>query len=180
MRVQWAAGPGQPDTQCFPLQSFTPLLYLGGVRTNVGDLGGNGVQFRADGQGQTEQRALPVDRRKRLIAADDLRRSRGMSQQAEQTGLDFQDHFSSPRGDQGDIADELECVTHALLGVKQNSRPLQGFTFPERLGKFPAKTKTVLRTPAVLILAQAQTEIALLQMNKAKEGAGLGGVRLQF
>ncbi len=88
--------------------------------------------------------------------ANHLPRSRGMSQQAMQAGLDFQDDFPSPRGDEGDITHELERVAQALLGVKQNSRAFQGFTFPEGLRKLPAKAQAVRGAPAVLIFAPAQ------------------------
>src|ERR1043166_4409134 len=107
---------------------------LGG-RREVRYRGRNILQRRCKGEREREQRAVQIERRQRIAARND-RYSGTRRDERNERLLNFQDDVAAARGDQWQIAQELDGVAETLLGVQQNPFAAERLAAPLRLFEF--------------------------------------------
>src|SRR5580704_10090135 len=90
----------------------------------------------------------------------------------------FEDDPPAPLLDQRRIADELQGITQALLGIDQDAASRQGRAVPLRYRK--RTWPLVSGTPAPFILGPAARKVSLGQPGQGSIEAGLGVVGLQL
>ena len=138
-----AAAPAQADAQSCTLacalasirravQTHPPRAGAGRVGVQVGNVGRDVVQTRAQQQRQAQQRAVQVAMGRGLVGADDLLRAGQAGQQAQQRRLHLQQHAPTLPGQHGGIARELQGVAQALFGLQQQRLAGQRLAPPAR------------------------------------------------
>src|SRR5207249_2674324 len=95
--------------------------------------------------------------------------------QPEKVGLALDDHASVFGFDQRRVANELDCVAEAALGMKQNRSPVQLVAAPDRLIEMPINRGIVLSQPP-FIFADAALQIAATQQSVCEIQVRLEGV----
>ena len=108
-----AAGPGQADAE-----AFRRCLVRGDA--GVWQRRGNVVQGGAEEAGEAEEWGDGVERGEEAAGGDDRVDAGGAAEEADQCGLDGQDDAVGQGGDEGGVADELDCVAEALFGVEED------------------------------------------------------------
>lgn len=81
---------------------------------------GDGLQGGAEEAGEAEEWGDGVEGGEEAAGGDDRVDAGGAAEQADQCGLDGQDDAVGQSGDEGGVADELECVAEALFGVEED------------------------------------------------------------
>ena len=96
---------------------FSDALRVG---AHIGDSHGDGGERRAEDGWEAEQWCLHVERRQRRTCRDQLVNSRHSLQQSLQGRLTLEHDRADAFFDERRVADELERVAQALLGVYEN------------------------------------------------------------
>ncbi len=96
----------------------------------------------------------------RLILADNLLHSRNASNQTLKRRLDLKQHAPSPRGDQWYVANELQRVADALLGVQKNARAIERHAAPRWSVKPADVDASNVHAPAPFVVDPSLGELA--------------------
>ncbi|CAM2197695.1 protein of unknown function [Paraburkholderia kururiensis] len=156
-----------------------PLREPGGVGRKVRRLRRNAGGARAEREGQAQQRTVPVERRHRIVFADDRHRARIVAQKRQQRALNAQHDTRVGVGQQVDVADELQRVAEALF-VMHEQRParrgLRFRAFPQ--GGVGKAVRVGAVAPAPFVFAPAVLELAEQQvgLRAIRTGAHVVGV----
>ena len=124
--VQGVARPREADFEAAPpahtgLDNLPPAVDLGGVDLDIGARSRDRVEGGSEQAWDAEQGSVAIEFREWLPRGDQVIDPRGAGQQPQQCRLAFQDDRAAAAGDHRRVADELDCVTEALVGVQQNA-----------------------------------------------------------
>jgi hypothetical protein len=173
-----AALPGDADLEAGTGgQLPAPAFDQGGIGAEVGDGGGDGTQVGAEDQRQAQQRRVDVERRQGVALGRQAVDARAGPQQPEQRPLAGDDDGQAALLDEGGVADELQGVAQALLGVQQDRLTQERSAVPAQLREGPRGQ--LLAAPALLVLGPAALEVAPQQPEQRAVDVGLAGVRVQ-
>src|SRR6185437_16307629 len=154
------AGPGEADARpALFAEPLRPHAREVGLCVQIWDVRRDRLQTRAERERQAEQRALPVERRQRLAAGDDLDSANAV-QQAQQGRLHLEHHARAAGDDQRHIPAELDGVAETLLAMNQDRLPGNRLAAPERLAEIAARANERLLVPAPLVAGPAVLIIA--------------------
>jgi hypothetical protein len=143
-------------------------------RRQVRRRGRDGLERGAEGERQGEQRAMQVEGRQR-VAARHHRDAGDAGGERHQRLLDLQHHLAADN--QRHVAQELDAVAQALLGVQQDGPAGERLAAPLRLGE--VARRQVADTPARLVLVPAGREVAAQELEHALAGRRHGVVGIE-
>src|ERR1700722_19643099 len=106
-----------------------------GIGSQIGHRGRNSIEARAKDTGKAEQRRLEIKRWQRGAEANKDINFFHAGQQPHQRGMALENDLAASLFHQGDITDELQKISQALLNVQENRAAVQVHAIPKRLLK---------------------------------------------
>src|ERR1700733_14692965 len=98
-----------------------------------------------------------------LSARADMHSARSRFEQCQQLWLNLKNNTSSARRDQGQIADELDCVSQSLFRVKEDGFAVQLLPIPLRLLELSRPQTQLPKLPAPLMPLPPFAELSFPQ-----------------
>src|SRR5262249_5493394 len=151
--------PGDADLEAADWAELTaPVLDQRLIGAEVGNLGRDGSQGRAEDARQAHQGSLYRELRQCVIASEQLRDTLAARQEPDQRSLAGHDHAAAALLDQRGVADELEHVAQSLLRIEQDRSSIQVGAIPARLAG--GGWRRLFALPPPFILGPPQLEVA--------------------
>ena len=147
------------------------------IGAEVGDLGQDGCQGRAEDARQAHQGSVDLELRQGVIASDQLLDTGAARQEPDQRSWAGHDHAAAALLDQRGVADELEHIAQSLLGMEQDRSSLQGGAIPERLAE--GGWRGLFALPPPFILGPPLLEVASAKPGQCSIQVRLGQVGLE-
>ncbi len=135
-----------------------PSFHGGGVGDEVGDRVWDGGLGGLKQPGQAEERRLDVEERQCRAAGHHRLDAGRAGHQFGQGRRAFQHHPAAPGCHHGRVADELDGVAVALLGMDQDAFAAEVRAIPPGFGEVPRLGREVVRLPAPLVFLPALGE----------------------
>ena len=155
---------------CAGANSPRQRLHQAGIGAQIRNVRGDGRRRRAENARQAEQGHLHIVRRQGRAARDELVGAGNTGEQSRQERLALKEDSAATFLDHGQVADELDGIAQALLGIHENGFAFQGGAVPARPGE-RARRHVGLR-PALLVILPAAREIAHEQAQQRTLPAG--------
>jgi hypothetical protein len=175
--VHGAARPHKPDLEAGRyVEAVAPIRGALGREREVWDRRRDGVERGAERERQRHQRTLHVECGQPLAARDDVDAGHA-GDERDQRPAHLEHELAAARRDQRDVAQELDGVAEALLGMQQDGLAGERLAAPLRLREIARRQ--VADAPARLVFFPAGREVAALEQHDplARDRLGVVGLR---
>ena len=105
---------------------------------------------------EAKQWGVEIERRNWLAFRDQLVDTDGVLESGDERGLAFVNNMCTLRFKERGIANELDRIAQALLGIEEDTAAFEGFALPRRLGELTAWGFFAVPSPFVFLPASLE------------------------